>query len=137
MNTKPIGRALILLVACSVCGCAEYPAATRGSVAVNTGNTRIALAFSDTDRVEIHRYFRQNLPPGLAKRETLPPGLRKQLAKRGSLPPGLSGERLPVELERRLGHLPAGYVRLRIANDIVLLDEKTRIILDIVTDIGR
>ncbi len=31
------------------------------------------------------------LPPGLAKRDELPPGLEKQLEKNGTLPPGLSG----------------------------------------------
>ena len=30
-----------------------------------------------------------NLPPGLAKRDRLPPGLEKHLWKHGSLPPGL------------------------------------------------
>src|SRR5687767_10946725 len=30
-----------------------------------------------------------SLPPGLAKRESLPPGLRAQLRERGELPPGL------------------------------------------------
>jgi hypothetical protein len=32
---------------------------------------------------------REGLPPGLAKRQTLPPGLRKHLRERGELPPGL------------------------------------------------
>src|SRR5947207_13384011 len=30
-----------------------------------------------------------SLPPGLAKREALPPGLRKQVREGGALPPGL------------------------------------------------
>src|SRR4026207_2323497 len=30
-----------------------------------------------------------SLPPGLAKRQPLPPGLRSQLRERGELPPGL------------------------------------------------
>src|SRR5919107_2406176 len=30
-----------------------------------------------------------SLPPGLAKRESLPPGLQKQLQKNGKLPPGM------------------------------------------------
>lgn len=137
MRNKSVERVLVLLAACSVCGCTGYSGTPHGVVAVETGNAHVALVFSDSDRAEIHRYYRQHLPPGLAKRETLPPGLRKQLVKRGSLPPGLGGERLPADLERRLGRLPAGYARLRIATDVVLLDENTHIILDVITDIGR
>ena len=33
--------------------------------------------------------YGQGLPPGLAKRDRLPPGLEKHLLKHGSLPPGL------------------------------------------------
>jgi len=46
---------------------------------------------------------RGQLPPGLAKKDRLPPGLEKQLVRRGTLPPGLQ-KRLqpcPEELERR------------------------------------
>ncbi len=34
-------------------------------------------------------YRNEGLPPGLAKREQLPPGLQKHVRERGSLPPGL------------------------------------------------
>ncbi len=34
-------------------------------------------------------YGGRGLPPGLAKRDRLPPGLEKHLLKHGSLPPGL------------------------------------------------
>ena len=137
MNNETIKRVLIILSACSVVGCAGYSTTPRGTVAVNTEHAHVALVFNDHDRTEIRRYYRQHLPPGLAKRETLPPGLRKQLVQRGSLPPGLSSERLPADLESRLGRLPSGYVRLRIATDVVLLDEKTRVILDVVSDINH
>ncbi len=40
------------------------------------------------------------LPPGLAKKDHLPPGLQKHLWKRGSLPPGL---------QKRLGPGPMYY----------------------------
>ena len=45
-----------------------------------------------------------HLPPGLAKKDRLPPGLEKQLVRNGTLPPGLQ-KRLypaPAELERCL-----------------------------------
>src|SRR5690606_37311777 len=37
----------------------------------------------------------KSLPPGLAKRDELPPGLAKQLARNGHLPPGLERRNLP------------------------------------------
>src|SRR5580704_17384993 len=44
----------------------------------------------------------KHLPPGLAKKDQLPPGLEKQLVRRGSLPPGLQKriQPCPQELER-------------------------------------
>ena len=42
------------------------------------------------------------LPPGLAKRDTLPPGLERQLQRNGKLPPGLEKRALPDELKRAL-----------------------------------
>ena len=50
------------------------------------------------------------LPPGLAKRGGLPPGLAKQLRKNGTLPPGLEKRitAIPLELGGRLGPLPPG-----------------------------
>lgn len=116
--------------------CVDSRTSTRGAVTVRDEHGRVTLVFSDRDRAEIHRYYRRNLPPGLAKRETLPPGLRKQLARRGTLPPGLEGQRLHRDLEMRLSPLPRGYIRLRVGTDILLLDERTRVILDVVTDIG-
>ncbi|MFA7594508.1 MAG: hypothetical protein WCY26_12285 [Thiohalobacteraceae bacterium] len=118
-------------------GCAGSGTSTRGAVTVRDEHGRVTLVFNDRDRDEIHRWYRRNLPPGLAKRETLPPGLRKQLHRKGTLPPGLETRRLDRELEMRLSPLPRGYSRLRIGTDIVLVDDRTRVILDVITDIGR
>lgn len=61
----------------------------------------------------------QGLPPGLAKKERLPPGLQKQLVRNGQLPPGLQKkiQPLPPVLERQLTPLP---------------DQRRNLILDIV-----
>ena len=126
----------VLMIAAALSGCAG-DTYTRGSATTRSGSSQIAVIFSDYDRAEIRRYFGKQLPPGLAKRDELPPGLKKQLVTRGTLPPGLSGQPLPGDLERRLSRLPEGYVRLRVGTDVVLLDRKTRGILDLVKDIGR
>ena len=74
------------------------------------------------------------LPPGLAKRGgDLPPGLEKQLIRKGHLPPGLEKKLypFPVELERRLPPLRPGLVRGIIGESAVILDNRTKVILDI------
>jgi hypothetical protein len=119
------------MMAISPAGCVGYD--TAGRVSIQDRDTRVDLAFSDQERHLIHDYYRRNLPPGLAKRSRLPPGL----AKRSTLPPGLSGDRLPKDLESRLSRLPDGYVRLRVGADVVLMNARTRVVFDIVKDIGR
>lgn len=128
---------LVLVVASALAGCASDRYRPQGGKAVRSDGAQVTIVFSDHERAEIRRYFAHQLPPGLAKRNQLPPGLSKQLATRGTLPPGLSGDRLPADLERRLSQLPEGYVRLRVATDVLLLDARTRVILDTVRDIGR
>jgi hypothetical protein len=77
---------------------------------------------------------RAGLPPGLAKRDRLPPGLEKQLRERGTLPPGLQKRihPLPLELERQLRKLPGGYTRVIIGASVVLMNEKTQVIHDMI-----
>src|SRR5581483_4302657 len=96
---------------------------------------RVAVSLNEHDRAVIEEYYahgRRSLPPGLAKRRGgLPPGI----AKRDKLPPGLDREPLPAELERRLTPLPGGYVRVRVGADIVLLEERTHVVVDAIYDV--
>jgi len=120
-----------VLLASALAGCVGYGSA--GRVQLQDGRTRLDVAFSSRDRQIVHDYYRRHLPPGLAKRATLPPGL----AKRETLPPGLAGERLPQDLEMRLARLPEGYVRLRVGTDVVLMNARTRLVFDVIQEIGR
>jgi hypothetical protein len=74
-----------------------------------------------------------NLPPGLAKRDRLPPELEKQLVRRGTLPPGLQ-KRLqpcPEDLERRLPPPPPECAHVLIGGHLVLLNRSTNVVVDI------
>lgn len=74
-----------------------------------------------------------HLPPGLAKKDQLPPGLEKQLIRNGTLPPGLQ-KRLylcPADLELRLPPPPPDCAHVLIGGHIVLLNRKTNLIVDI------
>lgn len=79
----------------------------------------------------------QGLPPGLAKREQLPPGLQRQLERNGTLPPGLQKkiQPLPHGLVVRLPRFPTGIRAVVIAGNVILLEERTAVILDIVRDV--
>ena len=116
-------------------GCATYPT-TSGKVVVHGKNAHLEVAFSDRDRSMIREYYRDHLPPGLAKRSSLPPGLQKQAKRRGQLPPGLRKERLPKELDVQLSPLPTGYIRIRIGADVVLMNTRTQVVVDVITDIS-
>jgi hypothetical protein len=91
--------------------------------------------YRDHDR-ELHDWYRghyRHLPPGLAKRDRLPPGLESQLVVRGTLPPGLQRKMhpCPVEVETYLPPPPVGYMHTVIGGNIVLVNRKTFLVLDV------
>jgi hypothetical protein len=97
---------------------------------------RRGYGFADHDRDEIRGWYAQNyrhLPPGLAKRDRLPPGLERQLVIRGTLPPGLERQVyvVPVDLDRRLPPPPPDCERFMIGGHIILRNRNTKVILDI------
>jgi hypothetical protein len=75
----------------------------------------------------------RGLPPGLAKRDELPPGL----AKRDELPPGLAKRELPDDLEIRLPKARRGTRRVIVGDDVVLLDERSNRVLDVMEGAAR
>ncbi len=132
---------VVALLALCLGGCATH-AVTSGRVVVrDTSSSGVSttadVRFSDHDRRLMQDYYRgkgggkhKKTPPGLAKRDQLPPGL----AKRATLPPGLQGRNLPGDLESRLTPLPAPYVRVIVGGDIVLMHGRTRVVVDLVSD---
>lgn len=92
--------------------------------------------YSDRDRDEMRGWYRDhhdNLPPGLAKRDRLPPGLERQLVARGTLPPGLRKkyQPCPPELERRLPPPPPDCRHVVIGGSLVLLNVRSFAIVDV------
>jgi hypothetical protein len=107
---------------------ASYPERERGAAVRRARETAEVLVFSDREQQIIRNYYSggRGLPPGLAKKGKLPPGLAKQLRRNGSLPPGLQkrygAQPFPEDLSQELPKLPAGYSRILIAGRAVLLD---------------
>lgn len=92
--------------------------------------------YKDHDRDEIRGWYdgrRDDLPPGLAKKDRLPPGLEKQLIRRGTLPPGLQKriQPCPEDLRRRLPPPPPDCENVLIGGHVVLLNRRTQVVVDI------
>ena len=134
----------LFLPAVFVSGCATTPSGSprvdSGAVIIENEDFRAAIVFSDDDRAMIRSYYRnrhkaKKLPPGLAKKDILHPGLRHHIRKNRQLPPDVVGERLPSELEKRLSGLSPNYVRLRVGGDVLLMHRRTRYVLDVIFDL--
>jgi hypothetical protein len=65
----------------------------------------------------------------------LPPGLQKHIEKHGTLPPGLAKKELPPGLAKRLGSTKSGLERLIVGDDVLLVEQATGVVLDIIKDI--
>lgn len=113
-------------------------------------NAIINKVFTETEKRLINNYYghdkkplqykghakgkKDGLPHGLAKKDALPPGLAKQLAENGTLPPGLAKRDLPDDLQSRLP-TRKGAKRVIVDNDILLVEEGTELVLDILENV--
>jgi hypothetical protein len=97
----------------------------------NSSGSRYVFSASDRTRIlDCMNGGGEGLPPGLAKRDRLPPGLEKQLRRNGHLPPGLEKKvrPLPRSCEVRLPRLPSEITRVVIGNYVILRDIHDRIL---------
>lgn len=136
-SRHPLSAAIVLAATCLTlfaAGCAT--AGGSGRVVLDDERGAVDIVFSAGDRALIRDHFRRGVPPGLAKKSKLPPGLHKHIVRHGYLPPGLEGRRLERGLESRLAPLPEGYLRIRVGSNVLLMDARTRLVLDLITDIG-
>ncbi len=91
--------------------------------------------YKDHDR-DINHWYRSNysnLPPGLAKRDRLPPGLERQLVVNGTLPPGLRKKMQPCphELEVMLPPPPQNYTHVFVGGNLVLVNRVSFQVADV------
>ncbi|MBZ5696690.1 MAG: hypothetical protein LAN36_15185 [Acidobacteriia bacterium] len=87
----------------------------------------------DRDMRDWYHAHYSNLPPGLAKRDQLPPGLERQLIIRGTLPPGLRRKirPCPPEFVRILPPPPPDCEHVFIGGHVVLLNRHSWLVVDI------
>ncbi len=92
--------------------------------------------YSDHDRDAARGWYRDHyshLPPGLAKRDRLPPGLERRLVVRGFLPVDLRRQMRPCphELEVMLPPAPPHYAHVVIGGNLVLVNRANFQIADV------
>lgn len=125
----------------------SLPAAAADKALDAAGKRVIQRVFDETEKAIIEEYFGKKLsgkegegkekgakkmPPGLAKRDELPPGLARQVEKNGRLPPGLARRDLPSDLEAKLPPPGEGMKRLVAGSDVVLIEKATDLVLDVI-----
>lgn len=94
--------------------------------------------FSGPEQDQIVAYFRshpearEQLPPGLAKQNKIPPGWQKKLARGQRIPDDIWVHRVPLprDIVIALPPPPAGVIHVRIHDRILRVVEKTHEVLD-------
>jgi Ni/Co efflux regulator RcnB len=99
--------------------------------------------FNDQHRTYARHYYTQqyghakSCPPGLAKKNNgcLPPGQAKKLSVGQPVPAGVTFYPVPQPVVMHLPPPPYGYRYARIGNDIVLVQEQNRLVIDIIINV--
>jgi hypothetical protein len=102
------------------------------------GDSKGGHSFSPEERRKIEKYFqnhpdqRSQLPPGLAKKNKVPPGWQKKLAKGKPVPKDVWEMRqdLPKEILVKIPAPPEGVRIVRIMDRVIKVREDTRELLD-------
>jgi hypothetical protein len=100
------------------------------------GNDNDDYRYYNPHEKQMHGWYAENqshLPPGLAKKDQLSPGLEKQLVRNGALPPGLQKKLhpCPIELQRQLPPPPPDCGQFLVGGHIILLNRQTNIVVDV------
>jgi len=94
--------------------------------------------FSGGERDEIRGFFdshpaeRERLPPGLAKKNKIPPGWQKKIARGERIPDDVWAYRVPLphDILIKLPPPPPGVIHVRIEDHVFKVIEKTHEVLD-------
>lgn len=143
---------IVLVFVCALAAPVGALSAQAGSA---EGEDLVAVIFTEVERRIIEEFFgkdvgqqtkdkgkdkpdkgkAQEMPPGLAQMDQLPPGLQRHLEKYGTLPPGLEKRRLPGDLESLLPRARPGTERVIVDDDVFLIQKATGLVLDILLDV--
>ena len=100
--------------------------------------------FDDDKRSNVRSYYEDEYregfcPPGLAKKNNgcMPPGQAKKWRVGRPLPQDVVVYDVPPALVVKIGVPPEGYKYVRVAADILMIAEGTRMVVDAINDLGR
>ena len=117
-------------------GCETGP--RHGEVTVRDSHYSMRVVFTDHDRRLINDFYApryRSLPPGLAKKDKLPPGHAWRARLNQPIHDEARWRYLPYDLEQRLTRLPSEYARVVIGTDVAIMNVRTRVVVDILEDI--
>lgn len=133
-------RLLVVLLATALApaliGCETGP--RYGEVAVRDPHYAVRVVFTDHDRRLIHEYYApryMKLPPGQVKKGRLPSGHAWRVRLNQPIHEDAQLRYLPYALDQRLSRLPPEYVRVVIGTDVVIMNTRTRVVVDLLEDI--
>ena len=107
----------------------------RTSIIVTERAPDRSVRFGSDDHSIIFNWFQLQPHTRTVVLDNLPPGIERQIRTRGHIPPGLRMHAMPHDLARRLGPVPAGYDRVIIGNDAVLINISSGAIADIIRNV--
>jgi|SRR5687767_5156913 len=100
--------------------------------------------FGERHRTAAQGYYDEQFrsgrcPPGLAKKHNgcMPPGQAKKWSVGQPLPQDITYYEVPRALVVQFGQPPTGYRYVRVANDILLMSLATRMVTDVIQNLGR
>lgn len=121
----------------------------------SSGRGLLGAVFSELEKQSIRDYYRGRYGSDISdekevgkkskkkkakgkkgkKHKGLPPGLAKQLKRNGRLPPGLAKRDLPEGLDQMLPERSGKWERVVVDNDVLLIEQATGLIIDILQDV--
>ncbi len=104
-----------------------------GHVEATTTLLGVDVTLTADMRAQIQSYYAAH---PVADAQSLPPGIRRNLARGKPLPPGIAKKVAPPELASRV-RLRDGYALVEVGLDVFLVEVATNVIHDVLMDVVR
>ena len=118
-----------MLVSALLAGGCATTVATSGNVAIGGSHGSIGVNFTANDRRTIKNYYNEKRKHSGKSPES------SELVKADQLSSSMQLVKLPPDLETKLTRIDKAYVRIIVGSDVVLIDKKSRVVIDIYRDV--
>ncbi|MDP7398078.1 MAG: hypothetical protein QGF67_02290 [Lentisphaeria bacterium] len=135
---RSVGKAAALFLAITMlaAGCVVLQPVKRNPTPAELAGIEIRdvhVRFTPEDAETIRLFYirdRATSMPITLAWEPLPLEIERQVKKGYVVPKKARTRSLPRKLERQLSHLPRGYKRLKAGTDVIIINTRTKIIVD-------